>query len=90
MIDLECPDCGTTFHVRDSLKGGVANCPECRRLVEVRGTNLVDGLFHAGVGLAFLVAACIGAGMIVAGQAVAGLVFLGAAVVVGALVYFAM
>lgn len=35
-INVTC-DCGNMFQVARSLKGGIANCPRCRKVVDVPG-----------------------------------------------------
>ena len=42
-INLTC-DCGNMFVVPRSMKGGVANCPRCRKIVDVPGGP--EGLFY--------------------------------------------
>lgn len=36
-VEAFCPHCELIFDVPASMKGGIANCPECRRTVEIRG-----------------------------------------------------
>ena len=36
-IHVLCPECGTGFAVPPSMRGGVANCPNCGRAVPVPG-----------------------------------------------------
>lgn len=59
-IDVQCEHCGHGFDVPATLKGGVANCPDCRRATDVRGgfgweynllalTGLAVVLFLAGI-----------------------------------------
>ena len=42
-INVTC-DCGNMFQVARSLKGGIANCPRCRKIVDVPGGP--EGLFY--------------------------------------------
>ena len=35
-IDVAC-DCGNKFQVPRSMKGGIANCPKCRKNVNIPG-----------------------------------------------------
>ena len=36
-IQVTCPECGREFGVPRSMSGGVANCPDCRRVVSIPG-----------------------------------------------------
>ncbi len=42
-INVTC-DCGNMFQVPRSMKGGIANCPRCRKIVDVPGGP--EGLFY--------------------------------------------
>jgi hypothetical protein len=35
-INITC-DCGNMFEVPRSMKGGIANCPRCQKIVKVQG-----------------------------------------------------
>jgi len=57
--EVACP-CGQVFDVPRSLRGGIANCPQCRQAVKIGGGH--DPLFYALVGagvLAVLIATAI-------------------------------
>lgn len=49
-IGLECTACEFQFYVRDSLKGGLTNCPKCGELLQVPGQANEDILFWLVVG----------------------------------------
>ena len=51
-IDVAC-DCGNIFQVPRSMKGGIANCPKCRKSVDVPGGP--EGLFYVLLFLGILV-----------------------------------
>ena len=51
-IDVTC-DCGNIFQVPRSMKGGIANCPKCRKSVNVPGGP--EGLFYVLLFLGILV-----------------------------------
>ena len=51
-IDVAC-DCGNIFQVPRSMKGGIANCPKCRKSVNVPGGP--EGLFYVLLFLGILV-----------------------------------
>lgn len=36
-VDLFCPHCSSSFAVPKTMKGGMANCPDCQKAVEVAG-----------------------------------------------------
>lgn len=51
-VDVAC-DCGNIFQVPRSMKGGIANCPKCRKSVDVPGGP--EGLFYVLLFLGILV-----------------------------------
>lgn len=51
-LRIKCPQCAESFAVPDSLRGGVANCPKCRKLVDV--PSAFEFVFWGGVLLALL------------------------------------
>jgi hypothetical protein len=53
-INVAC-DCGNMFQVPRSMKGGIANCPKCKKSVDVPGGP--EGLFYV---LLFLGIAVVG------------------------------
>jgi uncharacterized paraquat-inducible protein A len=36
VIDVRCDSCQTAFSVPKSMRGGIANCPNCRRSVRIQ------------------------------------------------------
>lgn len=44
-IGIACTVCDTEFYVKDSLRGGLTNCPKCRELLQVPGQAHEDTLF---------------------------------------------
>jgi hypothetical protein len=36
-LQVTCPECGRQFEAPASMRGGIANCPACRRAVPVPG-----------------------------------------------------
>ncbi len=79
---IRCP-CGGEFEVPSSLRGGIANCPKCRRAVKVPGgfEPLFWALIAGGSGATVILAAIIGwfhgiefgVGVLVAGFVAIGL-----------------
>ena len=61
-VPVRCP-CGGEFSVAESLKGGIANCPHCRRAIQIPGgfDPLFWGLLGGGSLLGLLVAVVAGA-----------------------------
>ena len=59
---VDCPECGQSFNVPGSMKGGIANCPKCKKAVPVGGgpESLFWLLLAAGIGVAIVLT--IGAG----------------------------
>ena len=57
-INVTC-DCGNMFEVPRSMKGGIANCPRCRKIVNVPGGP--EGLFYVLLFLGIAVVAGISA-----------------------------
>lgn len=56
-IGLECTACESVFYVKDSLKGGLTNCPKCEELLQVPGQSTDDLLFwilFGGAGILLL------------------------------------
>ena len=86
LVHVNCTFCENSFHVPKSMAGGMANCPECERAVEVKGGS--DGLFRllvaGGVlgiimfsGLFFVIGEpLVGGGVFVIGAIIMGLVML--------------
>lgn len=78
-LEIQCPHCHDVFSIPESLKGGVANCPKCRKIVEIKGDvewvywSLIAlgaiGVLGCSGGLAFL-SPWAGAGMLVVGTLV--------------------
>ncbi|MDF1665055.1 MAG: hypothetical protein P1V97_25050 [Planctomycetota bacterium] len=54
-IGIECTVCDSVFYVRESLKGGLTNCPKCNELLQVPGQANEDLLFWIFVGAVGLV-----------------------------------
>lgn len=44
-IGIGCTVCDNEFYVKDSLRGGLINCPECGELLQVPGQAHEDTLF---------------------------------------------
>lgn len=72
---VHCPFCETEFPVPDSLRGGHANCPHCRRAVEV-GQDF-DWLFWSLVGMGAMFVIALSAGAFLLGSMTAGFTILG-------------
>lgn len=51
-IEVAC-DCGNMFQVPRSMKGGIANCPKCKKSVDVPGGP--EGLFYVLLFLGIIV-----------------------------------
>lgn len=51
-LRIICPQCAGNFTVPESMRGGVANCPKCRKLVDI--PNALEYVFWGGVLLALL------------------------------------
>ena len=71
-INVTC-DCGNMFQVPRSMKGGIANCPRCRKVVEVPGGP--EGLFYVLLFLGIAVVVGISA-LLFAVSTMAGLIAL--------------
>ncbi len=71
-INVTC-DCGNMFQVPRSMKGGIANCPRCRKIVEVPGGP--EGLFYVLLFLGIAVVVGISA-LLFAVSTMAGLIAL--------------
>ena len=54
-VEIICPHCGAMFGVPRSMKGGIANCPECRTAVQVPGGYEPEFWLLWGLGAAFAV-----------------------------------
>ncbi|MFQ5734828.1 MAG: hypothetical protein ACE5KM_23080 [Planctomycetaceae bacterium] len=81
---VHCPYCDADFTVPESLRGGHANCTQCRRAVEV-GHGIYP-LFWALLGMGVLFVVGLAAFAFMLGGTVAGFVILG----VGALIITAV
>lgn len=59
-LGVTCP-CGTRFRVAASLKGGLANCPVCKKATTVEGgpEPLFWGLLAAGTVVVLAIAAAL-------------------------------
>lgn len=81
-VEVFC-GCGHLFRTRKSLRGGMTNCPRCRRAVEVPGGP--EAMFWVLFGGGVLVVVGLAGYLYFTGNAVAGLVVLVAgALVIGA------
>ena len=54
-VDIACPHCGALFPVPKSMKGGIANCSECRTAVQVPGGYEPEFWLLWGLGAGFAV-----------------------------------
>ncbi len=73
-LEVHCSDCDRTFHVPKSMWGGKANCPGCRRAVDVGGG--FELAFWINIALAILLVLAISGGLAVGVGAVAGTIAL--------------
>jgi hypothetical protein len=73
-IEVYC-DCSHLFRVKRSLKGGLTNCPNCRRAVPVPGGP--EPLFFLLLGAGGLLFGGVAALCFVKGAALAGFIVLG-------------
>lgn len=73
-LEVHCPHCDRSFSVPKSMWGGKANCPGCRRAVDVGGG--FELAFWINIVLAVLVVLGISAGFAVGMGAMAGTIAL--------------
>lgn len=74
-LEIDCDECGHRFRVPRSMKGGLANCPDCKQAVPVGGGP--EALFWIILGLAVGGDILISAVVFFAAGATAGLVTAG-------------
>ena len=72
--DVTCKNCAHRFFVAKSLEGGLVNCPQCQKLVEVSSSP--EPAFWLLVSVAVFVGLIITAAVFVFGGVIAGFITL--------------